>query len=484
MKKIIIFIVISLLVFGTGVFILFNNPSIIPLPNNNGKTNNTLSSEHLIEKDNFDQLAKRTEEIFVSLGFGTDHKTYVKQLEKLCFEADNFNFNDENKEIFICFKTLINAVYSYKNVDAAEKALGETLEKYESINFHNKPVFDRLTLFLAANAVRLYHKTLDTNTAVLSFVGDTSFGTFPQAKQDRKFDYVFENTANGDYEYFFKYCKAFFHGDDLTIMNIETAISNRTRMKPKEWPIKSDPKFTKLLNIAGVEVANLANNHTYDCYDEGYQDTVESLESHNIKYFNDDKPLFYSIKDLDFVFLGYSILISEQSPSLKAKIITDIEKYKTDNNFIIVNCHWGQEYSEQPLLYQTEYARAFIDAGADLIIGTHPHIMQGVELYNNKYIVYSMGDFLFGADPDLLSNMTAVFRFYVNTKTLAVDFEIIPFFENSDGVNVRSGGNNFQPLPLYGKSAKSVTDYLERISSPLKGGAVIFKYFDPFLIKQ
>ncbi|API92551.1 hypothetical protein BKP57_12490 [Virgibacillus sp. 6R] len=136
---------------------------------------------------------------------------------------------------------------------------------------------------------------------------------------------------------------------------------------------------------------------------------------------------------------------------------------------------------EIPATYQTKFGHPAIDAGADIIIGHHPHRLQSVEKYNGKYIIYSMGDYTFGADPTLKSWQTAIFRLTFakeNNAIVTKGLRIVPTLENSNGSETE---NNYQPLPVFGKEAKEIVNELVRISNLIPNGVIEYDYFDPFL---
>ena len=400
----------------------------------------------------------------------------LENLNVVLSNLDSMIFDSPLLEYSSALDVFLTYLKDFKDGD--ETKFKEHFSKYKELESENlKLNLNETEYFLLISSIRERARMKDSEI-VLTFAGDCSFGTYPQAKPENKFDYVMEHTAKNDFEYNFKNCFSFFKTDDLTIANNETAISSRSKMVNKLWQIKSDPKFTPIYKIAGVDILNLANNHTMDCFSEGYQDTLQSLSENNLEYFDADIPLVKNVKGVQLVLLGYSVLRSQASEAIKTAIINDIEKHKTPDNFVIVNMHWGKEYSLQPVAYQKDYAYAFVDAGADLIIGAHPHIMEGIEKYNEKYILYSIGDFCFGGDPDLESRMTALFRFRIETNTRAVSMEIVPYYENSDGIE--SGYNNFQPTPLFGDEGQRISNYLASVSQPLTYGITQYNIFDPF----
>ncbi len=402
----------------------------------------------------------------------------IEALENILLNISGYTYISEIQPYADGIEKILEYLISFKSNGNDEKLFSDIISEYEKLeNAELKLSFEDKDYFLAAVAIRERNR-LKEDEIVITFAGDCSFGTYPQAKEENKFDYVMKNTAKDSFEYNFKNCTAFFNTDDLTVANNETAISLREKMQNKLWQIKSDPRFTPIYRHAGIETVNLANNHTMDCFQEGYEDTLKSLDENGIEYFDEAIPLIKEIKGKEIVFLGYSVLRREAAESRKQKVLEDIRKYKKEDNIVIVNMHWGVEYREQPVDYQKDYARAFIDEGADLIVGSHPHIMQGIELYKGKYILYSIGDFCFGGDPDLESRLTALFRIRINKDTEKIDLEIVPFYENSDGVE--SGYNNFQPLPLFGEEADKVISYLKRISEPLEYGVTEYNVFNPF----
>ncbi len=232
---------------------------------------------------------------------------------------------------------------------------------------------------------------------------------------------------------------------------------------------------------SGIEAANLANNHTMDYFAAGYEDTLNAFKKHDVAVFNEDIPLTKSINGIETIFLGYDYRYKKSADSYLHHIIQDVQKYKKEDNLVIVNMHWGIEYMEIPATYQTKFGHATIDAGADIIIGHHPHRLQSVEKYNGKYIIYSMGDYAFGADPTLKSRQTAIFRLTFakeNNAIVTKGLRIVPTLENSNGSETE---NNYQPLPVFGKEAKEIVNELVRISNLIPNGVIEYDYFDPFL---
>lgn len=204
--------------------------------------------------------------------------------------------------------------------------------------------------------------------------------------------------------------------DDLTFANVEFPFSLRGHKMPdKQYTFRTDPKRVHILNEMGLDLATLANNHILDYGTEALLDTITTLNHAGIKNMGAGKdlteakkPLTLTIKGRTFAFLGASRVIpvyewnatSEKAgvfttydPSL---LIEEIKQAKQKNDFVVVYVHWGKEHKEYPEEYQRVLGKQYIDAGADVVIGSHTHRLQGIEFYMGKPIIYSLGNFIFG----------------------------------------------------------------------------------------
>jgi len=373
----------------------------------------------------------------------------------------------------------LEALESYGKGKADEKALGEVYPDYVAAAQRLKAEAPELNVNLPSQynwfyaAAALYEQgQKKENEITLTFIGDNSFGTYPETPEHLKFDNVFAKN-NGDNQYVFK--------NSLPWFNAESAFTHEEKAMNKMWRIKSKPEHVAFLPASGVEAANLANNHTMDYFEVGYKDTLEAFREHKVVVFNDGMPLIKTIGGIETVFLGYDCRMSQYSAEYLARIKNEVKQYKHPGNLVIVNMHWGVEYRETPVEYQTYFGHGILDAGADILMGSHPHRLESIENYNGKYIIYSMGDYAFGADPTLLSRQTAMFRvkFAKEDDTVVMKgLTIVPTLENSDGSTTE---NNYQPLPVFGQEAADIVSELVRISTPIPNGVTEYDYFDPFL---
>lgn len=206
-----------------------------------------------------------------------------------------------------------------------------------------------------------------------------------------------------------------FKKSDLLFGNLECPLSNRGKPLKNKCCLCSPPETVKSLKHGGFNILSLANNHIFDYGYEGFKDTVVLLEENNISWFGAGKnleearkPAILSIDNLSIGFLGYawdfigSINGTKNNfgtaPLNEKIILEDVKNLKGKIDKMIVSLHWSYDKEKYPLPSQRDLAHKIIDAGADLILGHHPHVLQGIEKYGNGVIVYSLGNFIF---PDI-----------------------------------------------------------------------------------
>ena len=209
-----------------------------------------------------------------------------------------------------------------------------------------------------------------------------------------------------------KYMKA----ADITLVNNEFCYSDRGQPLPnKMWTFRAKPERAKVLNLLGVDVAQLANNHVYDYGADAMNDTFAALEAAGIPYVGAGKNLDEAMKPYYATVDGKKIAIVAASRAEKYKMtpqatdstpgilrcydtelfIQTIKEAKENADYVIAVVHWGTEHTTVLEEVQRSTARDYIDAGADVIIGGHSHCLQGIEYYEDKPIFYSLGNFWF-----------------------------------------------------------------------------------------
>ena len=228
----------------------------------------------------------------------------------------------------------------------------------------------------------------------LSVVGDCTLGT------DETFDY--DTSLNAYYEnygadYFLQNVRSIFSADDLTIANFEGTLTDSDEREDKTFAFKAPASYASILSGSSVEAVNTANNHSHDYGDQGFDDTLAALDDAGIVHFGYDETAVMDIKGIKVGMVGIYELYDHLDREQQLK--DNIAKVQADGaQLIVVIFHWGNETETVPDSNQTTLGRMAIDLGADLVCGHHPHVLQGIETYKGKNIVYSLGNFCFGGN--------------------------------------------------------------------------------------
>lgn len=301
-----------------------------------------------------------------------------------------------------------------------------------------------------------------TVSFTISAVGDCTFGT------DENFAYEGSMPAKydevGDFNYFFENVKSVFEEDDLTIVNFEGTLTDSTTREDKQFAFKADKSYAEILTDGFVEAANLANNHSKDYGEQSYSDTMDALDEAGITNFGYDRVAIKKVKGIKVGLVGTYVLAD--GLGVKDSMEKNIQDLKDEGaQVIIASFHWGEEKAEYPNDVQVELAHAAIDAGADLVLGHHPHVLQGIEQYKGKNIVYSLGNFCFGGNmyPSDMDTMIFQQTFTLKGGKLQEDnvTNIIPC-----SISSVEDYNNYQPTPAAGEKE---TEILNKITQRSQG---------------
>lgn len=211
----------------------------------------------------------------------------------------------------------------------------------------------------------------------------------------RKVNY--EMVIKNNFNWPFEKVAGFLKSADFTFANLESPIVKGCKPTQTGMVFCGDERVANSLVFAGIDACNLANNHSLDYGKEGLFQTKEILSSVGISSFGDEDVLRKEIKGVNFSFLGFNEvgLGEEAFKKLLDQLSLKIKLEKEGSDFVIVSFHWGDEYTEEISPRQREFSRLAIDSGADLVIGHHPHWIQGKEEYKSKKIFYSLGNFVF-----------------------------------------------------------------------------------------
>ena len=296
----------------------------------------------------------------------------------------------------------------------------------------------------------------------LSVVGDCTLGT------DETFDY--DTSLNAYYEnygadYFLQNVKDIFSADDLTIANFEGTLTDSDEREDKTFAFKAPASYASILTGGSVEAVNTANNHSHDYGDQSFDDTLAALDDAGIVHFGYDETAVMNVKGIKVGLVGIYELYDHLEREQQLK--DNIAKVKADGaQLIVVIFHWGNETETVPDSNQTTLGRIAIDEGADLVCGHHPHVLQGIETYKGKNIVYSLGNFCFGGNssPSDMDTMIYQQTFTIDADGVKKDnvTNIIPCSISSAAYD---GYNNYQPTPAEGDEATRILGKINERSS-------------------
>lgn len=299
-------------------------------------------------------------------------------------------------------------------------------------------------------------------TITISAAGDCTLGTDEGFNYKRSFKGKYD--AVQDPAYFFQNVQPVFAQDDLTIVNMEGTLTEKTTREPKQFAFKGDAEYAKILTAGAVEAANLANNHSFDYGKKSYEDTITALEAEGISSFGYERTAVMDIKGVKVGLAGVYELA--EHIDCKQDLLDNIASLREQGaQIIIVSFHWGQEKENVPSDVQVELAHAAVDNGADLVLGHHPHVLQGIEEYKGKNIVYSLGNFCFGGNSAPSDMDTMIFQqtFTVKDGKLQEDnvTNILPCKISSA---YEEGYNNYQPILAEGEQKEKIFERLSEYS--------------------
>jgi poly-gamma-glutamate synthesis protein (capsule biosynthesis protein) len=252
----------------------------------------------------------------------------------------------------------------------------------------------------------------------------------------------------GNYVYPMEATKELLNNADLTVINLEAPIIEDCPPYYVEFVFCGRPPFMEALQVAGVDVATLENNHISNYGPEGVNETIRRLEDAQIAWADRSTAAITDIRGLRFGFLAFDAVTA---PIDREQMKQQIAQLRPNVDVLLVAAHWGEEYVTLPepapstLQDPLEIAHEMIDAGADMIIGNHPHWIQGVEVYKGKLITYAHGNFIFGQMWSYETRLGLIGR-YTFYDDVLLDVEFTPtLIENAA-----------QPVPLPAEEAQAV----------------------------
>lgn len=294
----------------------------------------------------------------------------------------------------------------------------------------------------------------------ISAVGDVTLGNYLTQDYFWSFNETYEKQQNP--AYFLENVADIFAEDDMTIVNLEGPLTTAEEYREGTYVIKGAPEYVNILTEGNVEMAGIANNHRLDYKVQGTKDTVNALEEAGIVYAYDENWAIYEVQGIRIGCVAVNeIAWGEGVERFLQEGIAQLQQEEAD--IIIASCHWGIERENYPEEYQQELGKKCIDWGADLVLGHHPHVLQGIEKYQGKYIVYSLGNFCFGANRNPADKDTIIFQqtfnFADGEKTEDTSIKIVPC-----SISSVSNRNDYKPTVLEGEDAARVIERMNEYS--------------------
>ena len=298
-------------------------------------------------------------------------------------------------------------------------------------------------------------------TITISAAGDATLGNYFGQDYSWSFREMWEKQQ--DASYFLENVYDIFSGDDMTVVNLEGSLTRaEERRENQTYCISGDPEYVNILTEGSVEAVTMANNHRLDYFEQGTKDTVAALDDAGIAYAYDSHLGIYETKGIRIGFVA----VNEVGQG------AGVEKYLRDGigllqeegaDLILACCHWGVERENYPEEYQQSLGKQCIDWGADLVLGHHPHVLQGIEEYKGKYIVYSLGNFCFGANRNPADKDCIIFQqtftFLDGERQTDTEARVIPC-----SISSVSNRNDYKPTPAGDDEARRILDRMNEYS--------------------
>ncbi|MBQ9149241.1 MAG: CapA family protein [Oscillospiraceae bacterium] len=296
---------------------------------------------------------------------------------------------------------------------------------------------------------------------LLTFVGDCTFGSNPT---NYFAGYGFIKTVGEDYRYPFQNVIGYLENDEFTMLNLEGPLCDEGNPMQKKHAFHGPTAYINILTENSVEAVTIANNHTMDYGQTGYDSTVATLNGAEIPFVERDASTIVTTENGLTIGLYAAVYYLLDVEDMVAEI-TALKEQGCD--LIIFAPHWGTEGTYRPTQQQTDVGHAAIDAGADIVYGSHPHVLQPIEEYNGGIIYYSLGNFSFGGngypqDYDTALLQQEVIRDPEGNVTLGA-LTIVPA-----NVSSVAGRNNFQPTP-YSEGTEEYARVLAKLDGTFSG---------------
>ena len=357
--------------------------------------------------------------LFILSGCSNNSNNEVLEKPKITDEQLTgmvINYDMQNENIDLNFLKWVYNEYGTDTIDSLQTILDN--------NSYNLNVWHELTGSSLTVLFDLYNNNYDNMNNVkiidtkgkevnLSFVGDVSLAD--------NFEIIpkYDERGEGIYGILSEEVVNIMNAADIMVANNEFTISDRGEPMPnKYYTFRANTNRVGIYDEMGVDLVTLANNHVYDFGEEAFLDTLDTLTNNDIPYVGAGRNIEEASRPYYFIANGYKIAFVNATRAEKFILTPEatdttggvlraydptrfketIKTAKENSDFVIALIHWGKEDSHELEQVQIDTGKEYIDAGADILIGTHAHTLQGIEFYNNKPIIYNIGDFIFNRE--------------------------------------------------------------------------------------
>lgn len=313
------------------------------------------------------------------------------------------------------------------------------------------------------------NEEIEKREILITSAGDCTLGTDTNFGYEGSFTYELD-IYNNDYSRIMSNVKNIFENDDYTIVNLETTFTESNLKADKGsgvvYHFKGPKEYVNILTSSSIEGVTVSNNHIYDYGEEGFKDTINTLTENNIDYCGEGYKILKEIKGIKIGFLGYQGWID--SNELRDTIREDIQELRENGAQIVIPYfHWGVEKLFEPIETQINLARYSIDNGADMVLGSHSHVIGTLENYKGKLIAYSLGNFSFGGNFNPSDKRTFILQSKFdleNDEIVKIQHKIIPALISS--VEYK---NDYIPTIADDKIKEEIISTLNELSPTIKG---------------
>ena len=325
-------------------------------------------------------------------------------------------------------------------------------------------------LFLLGGENLIAGEETEAGTVKIIAAGDLMLGSWVEEVVHREgWDYPFRNI------------RGLLEDADIVFANLEAPFGRGGIAFEKAFTFRVSPDLVRVLPAGRINMVSVANNHIMDFGEEVLQQTLTVLRENGIRYagagrnLNEARrPAKIQVNGVKLTLVCYSLTFPEEFWASDTSAGTcfpyhtffydDIRKFKAESDLLMVSFHWGAELSRIPKKYQVDLAHRTIDAGADVILGHHPHVVQGMEIYHGKLIAYSLGNFVFGSYSENVKESILLELHYQAGKPM--EYKIHP-------IRVYNKEVEFQPQLLIGSEKEKFMEELQRLSLELNRHQIV-----------